>query len=169
MLRKNIYLLNQKHKLCNNNFQNVTFTRTTFIYHKTWLSWSIILVISVVFKMERKSSLRQSSNFSLSKITEAILEKITVRGIFQTQLHIEIHKLYWTSKHQVRKWHCLRYIIYEKIYKMAIRLTSTLVYSNQHFWKPIQECTFHWSNQRVSRVSSKDLLEKSGWNFSRDN
>ena len=51
-------------------------------------------VISDGFKIERKSSFLLTSHFFKSKITEAILEKITVRGIFQTRLHIEIHKLY---------------------------------------------------------------------------
>ena len=75
--------------------------------------------------MERKSSLRQSSNFSTSKITEAILEKITVRDIFQTQLHIEIHKLYWTTKRQVRKWHRLVYMVGELWWYNKIMITCS--------------------------------------------
>ena len=66
-----------------------------------------IYVISVVFIMERKSSFWRPSDFCNSKITEAILEEITVRGMFITKFHFESHNLCWGTRLQVRKGHYL--------------------------------------------------------------
>ena len=57
--------------------------------------------------MERISSLRTTSDFSNSKITEAILEEITVREIFKTQFHIESHNLCLETRQKVRNGHYL--------------------------------------------------------------
>ena len=78
-----------------------------------------ILVISDGFKMERKSSLQTTSDFCNSKITEAILEEITVHGIFRTQLHMKIHNLYWSMKHQIRKWLYLDRTPHSKLKKVC--------------------------------------------------
>ena len=34
-----------------------------------------------------------------------------MRGFFRIRLHIEIHSLYWSTKHLVRKWYYLRVFI----------------------------------------------------------
>ena len=67
------------------------------------------LVISDVFKMERKSSTKTSSDFFNSKITEAILEEITDHFIIRTYFLIKLWNLWLHRKCQVRKGHCLVY------------------------------------------------------------
>ena len=65
------------------------------------------LVISDVFKMERKSSTQTSLDFFNSKITEAILKEITNHFIIRTYFLIKIWNLYDNLRQHVRKRHYL--------------------------------------------------------------